>query len=67
MEHLALFGIDDQNLPRSYPALGNDLVWLITVGADLGRQRDKPVVCGDPPRRAESVSIEQAAGVSAVG
>ena len=67
MEHLALLGIDNQNLARAHPSLGNDLVRLITVGADLGRQRNEPVFGGDPPRRAESVSIEQAAGVSAIG
>ena len=67
MEHLALLGIDNQNLARSHPSLGNDLFWLIAVGADLGGQRNEPVVGGDPPGRAESISIEQAAGISPVG
>ena len=67
MQYFAFLGIHHQNLARANPALGDHLLGLIAMSPDLRGQRDKAVIRRHPARRAKSVTIQQAAGITPVG
>ena len=66
MQYFAFLGIDHKNLTRADPTLSNHLLGLIAMGADLRSQGNKAVISGDPARRAKSVAVQQAAGITPV-
>ena len=67
MEDFAFFGIDHQDLARTYPAFRDDLLGLVSVGPDLRRQGDKAIIGRDPTCGPQAVSIQQTAGITTVG
>ena len=67
MEDFAFFGIDHQDLAGTHPAFRDHLFRLVSVGANLGRQGDKPVIGRDPTCGSQTVAVQQATGITTVG
>ena len=67
VKHLAFLSVYHQDLSRPDTTLGNDLIRLVSMGANFRGQRDKAVIGCHPPRRAQTIAIEEAAGVAAIG
>jgi len=67
VKYFAGLGVYHQNLPRTHPALGNNIFIFITVRADLGRDSDEPIFGLHPPRRSKPVAIQYANRIAAIG
>ncbi len=67
VEDLPGFGVHRQNLARADTAFGDDIFRLVVPYADFRREGDETVGRGDPTRRAQTVTVEQAHRVAAVG
>ncbi len=67
VQQLALLDVHGENLAGADTALGDHVFRLIAVHADLGGQGDKAVLGDHPAGRTQTVTVEHADRVAAVG
>ena len=66
-QHLAGFGVHGKDLPRTHTAFGQHIFGLVVPHADFRGEGDVAVFGGDPARRAQTVTVEQAHGIATIG
>ena len=66
MEDFTFFGIDHQDLARTYPAFRDHLLGLVSVGPDLRSQGDKAVIGRHPTCGSQAIAIQQATGITTI-
>src|SRR5471032_504112 len=67
VEDLTGFGVHGKYLARPDTALGDNVFRLVVPDTDFRGQGDETVFGGDPTRRAQAVTVEQAHRVTTVG
>ena len=67
VKHLAFLSVHHQDLPGPDTTLGNDLIRLVSMGANFRGQRDKAVIGSNPSRWAQTIAIEETTGVATIG
>ena len=66
-EYLTLLGVDHKNLARFESRCAFDILGLDGEGSGLGGYHEFAVLCDDHTRRAQTVAVESATGISSVG
>ncbi len=67
MQYLSGFGIHRQDLPRPDTTLGDHVFRLVIPDTHFGSQSDVAVRRRNPARRAQTIAVEQADRVAAIG
>src|SRR5471032_2272190 len=67
VEDLTGFGVHGKDLARTNAALGDHVFRLVVPDTDFRRQGDETVFGGDPTRRTQTVTVEQAHRVTTIG
>ena len=67
IEQLICFKVDGQHFPGPETAFCDDVLWIVIVDTDLRRNSDMAVLGYDVASRAQTVAVETADGVMAIG